>query len=114
MEKSHTRESDELLLIQFVKDQGFDHQELIEAVQRLEGCHYKNLQDYSFPAKQNVKHDTHKTHCCILHGCKYNEVFCPVIVGDIDQEEICEDCEREGIKSLEELQDKRSKKIGTE
>ena len=43
----HTRRSDEKLLIQFVKDQGFDHIELMDAVKRLEYCIENSLVDYA-------------------------------------------------------------------
>ena len=42
----HTRKTDEQLLIQFVKDQGFDQIELVEAADRLEKCIREKLQDY--------------------------------------------------------------------
>ena len=51
--------------------------------------------------KHNKKHKTsidkskfgvHKTHCCIQHGCKYGDDDCPVVLGIIKQEYVCEDC----------------------
>ena len=39
----------------------------------------------------------HKSHCCILHGCKYGDCNCPVVKGDIRQDYICENCDMEGI-----------------
>ena len=40
---------------------------------------------------------THITHCCRLHGCKYNyeystEQYCPVSIGEDIQEYPCEYC----------------------
>ena len=35
----------------------------------------------------------HKTHCCILHGCKYGDPDCPVVQRVIVQDYLCEDCE---------------------
>jgi len=61
---------------------------------------------------QFIEGQTHKSHCCILHGCKYGEKECPVVIGDIEQEEICEYCGIEGIKAVEELQEVRSQRIG--
>ena len=46
---------------------------------------------------------THRTHCCFIHGCKYGNDECPVAKGGIEQEFICEDCEADGIKSVEEI-----------
>lgn len=43
----HTRNSDELLLIQFVHDQGFDEPDLIYAAERLQNAIDEGLQDYS-------------------------------------------------------------------
>ena len=53
--KTHTRVSDEELLIQFVKDQGFDHIELMDAVERLENCIKKSLEDYVLFENENFK-----------------------------------------------------------
>lgn len=35
---------------------------------------------------------THVTHCCLKHGCKYNEDECPVVSGARQQEYSCEYC----------------------
>jgi len=45
----------------------------------------------------------HRTHCCVLHGCKYRDPKCPVESGDIEQDFICEDCEDDGIESVEDI-----------
>lgn len=45
----------------------------------------------------------HKTHCCIIHGCKYGDPNCPVVNGSVKQEYICEYCEMDNIKTLEEI-----------
>lgn len=42
----HTRKSDEELLIQFVKDQGWDEPDLVLAVLRLEVAIREGLQEY--------------------------------------------------------------------
>jgi hypothetical protein len=34
----------------------------------------------------------HTTHCCSLHGCKYGNSNCPVVLGTHAQEYGCEDC----------------------
>lgn len=46
---------------------------------------------------------THVTHCCFIHGCKYADDECPIEKGEIDQEYICEDCDADGITSVEEI-----------
>ena len=45
----------------------------------------------------------HKTHCCIIHGCKYGREDCPVVNGEVQQKYLCEDCDREHIKSVDDL-----------
>ena len=40
----------------------------------------------------NIHHGVHRTHCCVLHGCKYSDGDCPVILGNIEQKYLCEDC----------------------
>jgi len=52
----------------------------------------------------------HRTHCCLLHGCKYRDENCPVELGEIDQDYICEDCDGYGIQSVAEV--KALKKLG--
>ena len=36
--------------------------------------------------------DTHITHCCKKHGCKYNDLDCHISKGDIEQSGPCEHC----------------------
>lgn len=36
--------------------------------------------------------ETHRTHCCICHGCKYCSKNCPVVKEKITQAYLCEDC----------------------
>lgn len=50
---------------------------------------------------------THTSHCCLEHGCKYNEENCPVELKTHEQEFPCEECQppeviRERIASLRE------------
>jgi len=49
------------------------------------------------------QYGVHRTHCCIKHGCKYNDKDCPVISGEIKQDYLCESCGYDGFKSIEEL-----------
>ncbi len=35
----------------------------------------------------------HRTHCCIIHGCKYGNKDCPVVLAEVEQEYLCEGCE---------------------
>lgn len=34
-----------------------------------------------------------RTHCCVLHGCKYGHDYCPVENGTEVQEYTCPQCE---------------------
>lgn len=35
----------------------------------------------------------HRTHCCVLHGCKYgDDDSCPVVNKEIEQKYPCMDC----------------------
>lgn len=47
--KSHTRQSDEELLMQFAEEQGWGESDLMEAVDRMRNCHKEGLQGYSIP-----------------------------------------------------------------
>lgn len=40
--------------------------------------------------------ETHATHCCKLHGCKYSEEDCPVVNEVVAQTCLCEICVDEG------------------
>ena len=50
------------------------------------------------------RYGVHRTHCCILHGCKYGDEDCPVRSGEIKQDYTCESCDMDGIKKIEEIQ----------
>lgn len=39
-----------------------------------------------------AKWDIHATHCCVRHGCKYNEDDCPVVNDKIKQTYNCPKC----------------------
>jgi len=53
------------------------------------------------------KHRSCRTHCCIVHGCKYGHRDCPVVLGEVKQEYICEQCDvSEGWTSLLEVEAK--------
>jgi len=49
--------------------------------------------------------ETHKSHCCVRHGCKYGEPDCPVASGEVEQLYDCESCawDKEEFSELEEL-----------
>jgi hypothetical protein len=49
-------------------------------------------------------HRTHQTHCCVLHGCKYGNSECPVVLKQLKQEYLCEECDWEGISDIEYLE----------
>lgn len=37
-------------------------------------------------------YSTHVEHCCVIHGCKYNDPKCPVASGKLLQKYVCEKC----------------------
>jgi hypothetical protein len=37
--------------------------------------------------------NVHAYHCCIIHGCKYNDLYCPVLLKKIEQKYKCPECE---------------------
>lgn len=54
----------------------------------------------------------HISHCCKWHGCKYGDLDCPVVNGEVEQEYLCEDCyedledeeyHREALVRIEEI-----------
>lgn len=47
----------------------------------------------------------HRTHCCVLHGCKYGDDDCPVETRQLLQDAICEGCWIEGIKTIPDPND---------
>ncbi len=51
---------------------------------------------------------THKSHCCVRHGCKYGEPDCPVASGEIEQLYDCEECawDTEEDRQLERIRKK--------
>lgn len=52
------------------------------------------------------KWGVHEGHCCALHGCKYGDEDCPVVSGETQQEYLCESCEDNGIRSIDEVQER--------
>jgi len=42
--------------------------------------------------KINIEDEIHRNHCCVIHGCKYNDKQCPVANGQVKQKYICQDC----------------------
>jgi hypothetical protein len=52
----------------------------------------------------------HRTHCCVYHGCKYNEGSCPVYDGRLQQDYSCEECEYDPLLRVIEEIDKRISK----
>ena len=51
------------------------------------------------------QYGVHRTHCCIKHGCKYNDKDCPVVSGEIKQDYLCQDCRIDNINSMDDLLD---------
>lgn len=54
---AYTYTSDVQALIQFVKDQGWDIPELVEAAARLEQAIAEGVEDYSIPEVPNAGHE---------------------------------------------------------
>ena len=44
------------------------------------------------PPLSEEKYGVHRTHCCVIHGCKYGDLECPVEKGIIKQDYPCESC----------------------
>jgi len=70
--------------------------------------------DEESPAEVDVDDvGVHRTHCCVIHGCKYGDKRCPVAYGQVKQEYICEDChEIEGWTSLDDVKAKVKQQMG--
>jgi hypothetical protein len=51
-----------------------------------------------------IRYGVHRTHCCIVHGCKYGDEDCPVVNREIKQDYICESCSIDGVKSVDDIQ----------
>lgn len=47
----------------------------------------------------------HESHCCVLHGCKYSNDDCPVETRLTKQDDLCEDCETDGIETIPDPSD---------
>lgn len=54
-------------------------------------------------APKNKMKDVHTEHCCILHGCKYDNEHCSVVTMEAGQSFPCETCNMEGIKDIKTL-----------
>jgi len=42
----------------------------------------------------------HTEHCCVLHGCKYSDEDCPVVLRTKRQSYLCEQCDDDHIKDI--------------
>lgn len=42
----------------------------------------------------------HAVHCCVTHGCKYNDCDCPVVNGDVKQKHPCIGCNADTALSM--------------
>ncbi len=45
--------------------------------------------------KKVISDANHIKYCCAVHGCKYDNDFCPVVYGLADQQLSCSECEKE-------------------
>lgn len=41
---------------------------------------------------KDMEPEVHANHCCVIHGCKYGDEDCPVVLGKVKQEYKCEFC----------------------
>jgi len=42
--------------------------------------------------KTSDETNLHAMHCCVKHGCKYNDENCPVVLGTTRMKSECSDC----------------------
>ena len=52
----------------------------------------KQQEIFVVPQAAEHQKNFHSEHCCIEHGCKYGDDFCPVYLGIQTQSFRCEDC----------------------
>jgi hypothetical protein len=48
--------------------------------------------------------DVHTRHCCIVHGCKYDDDDCTVVTGKETQEYLCECCSDDHDQAKDNLE----------
>jgi hypothetical protein len=51
------------------------------------------------------KWGVHERHCCVLHGCKYDDEDCPVENNRTKQDYACEWCCDDGFRTVEEVEE---------
>lgn len=51
------------------------------------------------------EHGVHQRHCCALHGCKYGDKDCAVVLGIAKQDYTCEWCSDDGIENTEQVEE---------
>lgn len=58
------------------------------------------------PDEAAIRVETHRTHCCVLHGCKYGDGrHCPVEARLTKQQCRCERCEDDGLTAVPDPDD---------
>ncbi len=50
-----------------------------------------------------------KSHCCVLHGCKYGNDDCPVYHRIVIQDYPCEDCHWENLDTVSQVLNKMAR-----
>ena len=45
----------------------------------------------------------HIHHCCVIHGCKYMDLDCPVVLKQVKQDHLCEDCDDQELLDQDDL-----------
>ena len=64
---------------------------------------FTSLELSNKPKTDNSTKDAHTEHCCIRHGCKYQNNDCTVVTRQKPQSSPCEECECDGIHDLTDL-----------
>lgn len=52
---------------------------------------------------EKEKWGVHEGHCCVIHGCKYGDEDCPVLLRKTKQDYTCESCGYDGFKEVDEI-----------
>ena len=67
----------------------------------------KRAEEQALAKDTSLNEGTHRAHCCILHGCKYGDIHCPVATNKIGQDDPCMDCD-DDLKGFPEFPESMS------
>lgn len=73
-----------------------DYRKAVETIEqyKIEQLEFDRI-DHKKPTNTSIPEErwgVHRTHCCFKHGCKYGDDDCPVEIGLIAQDYLCESC----------------------